>query len=256
MNAKSLIAFLFVSVPLLAWSQAFEKFSWIDELDFDRDGVPEVFTSVTVDPAREDGLWTVFFSLSGSNIFSQTFVLRPSENRLSISLGAGIPGQLESFTNDFGGGGGSILLFYRWIVDTSCYCNTNYGTVSGDLRFVTNALVGIRFQSSDGPHYAWVQLSRPRVDDGLIFRITDHAWNPAAEEPIRAGLPPELPAPAILPVPGGVRLSWPAKWWRLRLQQNPNPSNASNWTDVPGVVDQAVTLPSPDATGFFRLYLP
>lgn len=255
MNTRILLAVILLSWPLLGWPQAFETPVRIDELDLDRDGFPDLSASVGVDRAREDGFWSNAQYLGASNIYSETFVLRLSKDHLPVKLGTEIPGQLLSFTNDFGGGGGSILLFYRWFFDRSCFCNS-FGTVSGDLRSVTNALVGIRFLSTDGPHYAWVELARPRVEDGLIFHITNYAWNPAAEEPIHAGLPPELPAPAIAPVPGGVRLSWPTKWWRLRLQHNPDPTHAANWTDVPGVVDQAVTLPAPDATGFFRLYLP
>ena len=104
-------------------------------------------------------------------------------------------------------------------------------------------------------HLGWLRIeSLPRIltPDGIWTPIdlVDYAVHPEPDTMIRAGEPPR-PALTVMREGDGIRVGWPAVWTGYALESTR--ALGGGWAPVPGVTNNAVTLPATDAPWYFRL---
>jgi len=134
-------------------------------------------------------------------------------------------------------------------------------TIFADGRgFFTNkteVLIGFRFTQLDSGtgHHGWLKLTRPNTLFITPFDLVALDWNPLPNEPIRAGLPPDIPL-SFAVEEAGLRLTWPIQvsGWILETAERLGPD--SEWLPVPDAVAVEVVVPPSDGARFFRLRRP
>jgi len=134
------------------------------------------------------------------------------------------------------------------------------GLFAGGHAFFTNkteVLIGFRFTQLDAgtAHHGWLKLTRPNTLFITPFDLVSLDWNPLPNEPIRAGLPPEIPL-SFAVEEAGFRLTWPLQvaGWILETAERLGPD--SEWLPVPDAGAIEVLVPPSDGTRFFRLRRP
>jgi len=131
---------------------------------------------------------------------------------------------------------------------------------AGGRGFFTNkteVLIGFRFTQLDSGtvHHGWLKLTRPDTLFITPFDLVALDWNPLPNEPIRAGLAPDIPL-SFSVEEAGLRLTWPIQvsGWILETAERLGPD--SEWLPVPDAVAVGVVVPLSDGTRFFRLRRP
>lgn len=121
----------------------------------------------------------------------------------------------------------------------------------------TEVLIGFRFTSleTSTSHHGWLHFIRPNTEITTPFELVASDWNPLPNQPIRAGLPPEIPLQYELSA-AGLYLNWPVQvsGWILETSETLGYDDA--WVPVPNVNPTEVRLPPPEETRFFRLRRP
>ncbi len=124
----------------------------------------------------------------------------------------------------------------------------------------TDVLIGFTVKYNDLDHFGWVHMRRPVVDIITIFTPVAAALHPVSGEPIRAGLPPELPPvnAVIDPLTDTLQIAWPSSFPGVRLERTDSLDAPVVWTPVETPLSNAISLPLSDADQlYFRLqYVP
>jgi len=121
----------------------------------------------------------------------------------------------------------------------------------------TNLLIGCKLYSEDGVHYGWIRLTRPDRNFLTQYDVATHDWNPLPGEPIRAGLPPEIPL-ASEAVAEGISVRWPVAiglaTWVLESSDSLGPD--AEWVPIPEAANGEILLEPPESMRFYRLRRP
>ncbi len=124
----------------------------------------------------------------------------------------------------------------------------------------TDVLIGFTVKYNDFDHFGWVHMRRPVIDIITIFTPVAAALHPVSGEPIRAGLPPELPPvdAVIDPLTDTLQIAWPSSFPGVRLERTDSLNAPVVWTPVETPLSNAISLPLNDADQlYFRLqYVP
>jgi len=125
----------------------------------------------------------------------------------------------------------------------------------------TDVLIGFTVKYNDFDHFGWVHMRRPVIDIITIFTPVAFALHPVAGEPIRAGLPPELPPvdAVVDPLTDTLQISWPSSFPGVRLERTDSLDAPVVWTPVETPLSNAISLPLSDDADqlYFRLqYVP
>ncbi len=133
-----------------------------------------------------------------------------------------------------------------------------------------DAIIGFRLGLGEQARYGWMRIHRdsiaittlpPSISDmATPFAPVDAVLNPFPGQPIRAGMPPELPSlqTSVVPDTGGgqgpqLRLQWPAAYAGVRLQRVASLTMTVTWEDVP-TDGNDVLVPAPaDGEVYYRL---
>ncbi len=178
------------------------------------------------------------------------------------------------YSNPNGSGSASLsLVSYSWRIQYP----GNIITVSPGRDYFTNQteiVLGFS-RGHPGPvQYGWIRMRREvtRAQDMFdnqtpekfyVFQPVDYAIHPIAEQPIRAGLPPELPSmmSSVETAEDGssvIRISWPAGLYGMRLETTYALESPTQWTPVLDVTGNEAVFALPDEGElYFRLnYVP
>jgi hypothetical protein len=124
----------------------------------------------------------------------------------------------------------------------------------------TDVFIGFTVKYNDFDHFGWVHMRRPVIDIITIFTPVASALHPVSGEPIRAGLPPELPPvnAVIDPVTDTLQIAWPSSFPGVRLERTDSLDAPVVWTPVETPLSNAISLPLSVADQlYFRLqYVP
>lgn len=125
------------------------------------------------------------------------------------------------------------------------------------LAELTEALIGVRVVKSPPgtTHYGWVKVVR---SDGLFtkpFQVVAHEWSPWPDQPIRAGVPVEIPLKPIVAL-DGLRLRWPLELAHWRLEVADQLGETATWRPVPEAVGPEALLAVPEKSQFYRIRKP
>ncbi|MBX3734663.1 MAG: hypothetical protein KF791_18960 [Verrucomicrobiae bacterium] len=231
----------------------------IDSIDFNGDGEPEINVVASrgrYPPIQENeeyyGVVVVLFPVEGSAL------LRFSRNRIQFSRGDSI----SSTNMEISGPAPLINIggFYQWRFPGTPWEYVDPTTHNLPPAFwssETNLLIGLKFSADDGAHYGWLQLARPNREFLTQFQVVANDWNPLPGEPIRAGLPPEIPLTSEV-VPEGIRVRWPvaiglANWF---LESSDSLGPDADWVPIPEAANGEILLEPPESMRFYRLRRP
>jgi hypothetical protein len=125
----------------------------------------------------------------------------------------------------------------------------------------TDVLIGFTVKYNELDHFGWVHMRRPVIDSITIFAPVAAALHPVSGEPIRAGLPPELPPvdAVIDPLTDTLQIAWPSSFPGVRLERTDSLDAPVIWTPVETPLSNAISLPLSDDADqlYFRLqYVP
>ena len=125
----------------------------------------------------------------------------------------------------------------------------------GVMTWTNQVYFGFRIPKAGNWHLGWLRVElTPMVQtpDGRWTSVTlvDYAVQPEPDTAIRVGEHPR-PALSVARVQSEVRVSWPAVWTGYTLESTR--ALGGGWAPVPGVTNNAVTLPATDAPWYFRL---
>jgi hypothetical protein len=124
----------------------------------------------------------------------------------------------------------------------------------------TDVLIGFKVKHNDFDHFGWVHMRRPVIDITTLYTPVAAALHPVSGEPIRAGLPPELPPvqAVIDPLTDTLQIAWPSSFPGVRLERTDSLNAPVIWTPVETPLSNAISLPLNDADQlYFRLqYVP
>lgn len=183
-------------------------------------------------------------------------VLRANASRIDFELGEQILiNQQSYFSSDVG-------LFDLWLLEYYWGLEFPAEVTLGEFKTELSALVGAKYTDPDTGDVTlgWFKFSRPSVTPGTAFTLESWAYNPIPNEPIRAGFPPDLPAPQFAfsgENSENLDVSWPAKASMLRLETTDSLTPPVQWKPVDTGGATAITLPAGEAQGaFFRLVAP
>ncbi len=123
-------------------------------------------------------------------------------------------------------------------------------------RSLTNAIFGFRIQSADGWHLGWMHIRwAPTVYTIDSVKMVEYAVSPYPNADIVAGRhvgPPLQIAAGTTKGTTSMRVSWPINATNLTLEAKRSWA-ATNWVEVPGVTNNAVTITPWSSSAFFRL---
>ena len=176
----------------------------------------------TPDPNPPDGMYWAW--------------IKPQDSPLLSTLGLGFAYRVSNYSPCPGGGCGT----YSW---------------EGVLSWTNQVYVGFRMPKGTQWHLGWLRIELlPRIPtpDGIWTPIdlVDYAVHPEPDTMIRTGEHPR-PALTVLRAGDGIQVSWPAVWTGYTLERTR--ALGTSWASVPGVTNNAVTLPTNDAPWYFRL---
>jgi hypothetical protein len=124
-----------------------------------------------------------------------------------------------------------------------------------------DVIVGVKYRDPDTGDltFGWFRYHRDQTGPSDSYTLVDWSYNPFPNQPIRAGLPPELPVPDVAWTEEGLHVAWPEAARILKLEMAPSLVPPVHWTPVETAGSTEVTIPFPDeATDsvFFRLVAP
>ena len=126
------------------------------------------------------------------------------------------------------------------------------------LNQFTDALLGLRLNLDDGPHYGWIRFTRPDTEPSTPFTVAGYNYHPLPNEPIGAGLPPTPPpvTPTFDATEGTLSLNWDARFPGLVLEATESLTEPVEWKPVPDPSGPPAVLPVPEGDRFYRLRNP
>lgn len=200
--------------------------------------------------------------------------LQGGSNTVPFASGATIGPASIVHSNPWSGLSNAVELgSYSWRIDHP----GNFITVSPGREYFPNQkeiLLGFSRGHPGPAQYGWIRMRREvtRAQDIFdnqtpakfyVFQPVDYAIHPIAEQPIRAGLPPELPSmsSSVETTEDGstvIRISWPAGLYGMRLETTYALESPTQWTPVLDVAgNEAVFALPDDGELYFRLnYVP
>lgn len=119
----------------------------------------------------------------------------------------------------------------------------------------TDALVGLRLNLDDGPHYGWIRFTRPDTEPSTPFTVAGYAYHPLPNEPIGAGQPPTPPPVTTThdATEGTLSLNWDGRFPGVALEFTESLTEPVAWQPVPDAFVPPVLLPVPETDRFYRL---
>ncbi len=183
-------------------------------------------------------------------------VLRASNTRIEFQVGDPISTNRPTYIVEEFGERDLWLLEYYWGIEMEPL------VTQGEFRSSAAVILGTKYTDPDTQDVTlgWFKFSRPSVTPGTAFTLESWAYNPIPNEPIRAGFPPDLPAPQFAfsgENSENLDVSWPAKASMLRLETTDSLTPPVQWKPVDTGGATAITLPAGEAQGaFFRLVAP
>ena len=125
----------------------------------------------------------------------------------------------------------------------------------GVMTWTNQVYFGFRIPKAGNWHLGWLRIEAvPLIELPWCcwtgVDLVDYAVNPEPDTAIRVGEHPR-PALSVAREPSEVRVSWPTVWTGYTLESTR--ALGGGWAPVPGVTNNAVTLPATDAPWYFRL---
>jgi len=122
-------------------------------------------------------------------------------------------------------------------------------------------IIGTKYRDPESGDvtFGWFRYRREDTGPTGSFALSDWTYNPIPNEPIRAGLPPDLPEPEVAVTEHGLQVSWPEPLWRFTLEWTASLAPPVQWTPVDAGGSTSVIVPFPEegqGTLFFRLVSP
>jgi hypothetical protein len=124
-----------------------------------------------------------------------------------------------------------------------------------NFNSLSDALVGLRLNLDDGPHYGWIRFTRPDTEPSTPFTVAGYNYHPLPNEPIGAGLPPTPPPVTTTydEAAGTLSLNWDARFPGLVLEATESLTEPVEWKPVPDASGPPAVLPVPEGDRFYRL---
>lgn len=236
----------------------------IDVLDSDNDNLMEatyeVLSSLSI--VQDMPYYRVSFFLRNGNYFR--FVLA-AEKRVNFLPEETISTLNKAYVGWDGGNAIGLCAYDAMLVQEAQwnyfdFIQRNPVYMAGGHAFYTNKteiLIGFRFTNLEANtvHHGWFRLTRPNALFITPFDLVASDWNPLPNEPIRAGLPPDIPL-VFAVEESGLRLGWPVQvsGWILEVSEQLGPE--AQWTPVPDVSATEVQIMPSEGTQFYRLRKP
>jgi len=181
-------------------------------------------------------------------------VLRASASKIDFDFGENVSTNHSEYFGEGLGGLDLWLVVYYWADVFPPVDRELEGEFIGKL----SALIGVQYTDPDTGDVTlgWFKFSRPSVEPGTAFLLDAWSYNPIPNEPIGAGLPPDLPEPSFAWSEEGLTVSWPEKAWMLRLETTASLTPPIEWYPVVTGGTTVTLPPSEGPAAFFRLVAP
>jgi hypothetical protein len=151
------------------------------------------------------------------------------------------------------------LLAFRWVPPgiPPTYVFPLYDRFPGRR----DVIAGVKYREPDTGDltFGWFRYHRDQTGPTDLYALVDWNYNPFPNQPIRAGWPPDLPAPVVTWTEGGLQVTWPEAARILKPEMTSSLTPPVQWAPVETGGSTEVSVPFPDeATGrvFFRLVAP
>jgi len=122
-------------------------------------------------------------------------------------------------------------------------------------------IIGVKYRDQDSGDltFGWFRYRRDEAGPTSSYALGEWMYHPIPNEPIRAGLPPDLPEPSFAWTEEGLQVSWPESARMLILEMTSSLMPPVRWTPVASGGSTVITLPldaEEQGSIFFRLVAP